>query len=176
MKKYQLKLIKPDVKYKDQVIDVISEVKKDSDPFGTGKWYLDIDINRFDEFVQTKINEEDGKSLPEGYVSSSTYWAIDENDRYIGRITLRHALTENLMITGGHIGYDIRPSKRNKGYASEMLSLCLVEAKKIGLDKVLLTTYDYHSASRKVMENNGAILQDYVANGDKSNARYWIHL
>lgn len=171
-----LKLVKPDIKYKSQIAEVIEEVKNDSNPFGSGKWYLDIDMNKFEEFVQRKIDKETGIGLPEGYSPATTFWAVNENDKYIGRITLRHSLTETLNLSGGHIGYDVRPSERRKGYASEMLKLCLIEAKKLGLDKVLLTTYDYHVASRKVMESAGAVFQDAIPYKDKTNVRYWITL
>jgi len=171
-----LKLVKPDVEYKSQIAEVIEEVKNDSSPFGSGKWYLDIDMNSFEDFIEKKLGEETGENLPSGYVPATTFWAINEENKYIGRISIRHRLTENLTISGGNIGYDIRPRERRKGYASEMLKLCLIEAKKLGLQKVLLTTYDYHIASRKVMESAGAVFQDAIPYEDKTNVRYWINL
>lgn len=44
-----------------------------------------------------------------------------------------------LMQMGGHIGYAIRPSERRKGYAGRMLALGLQEARKLALDRVLVT-------------------------------------
>ena len=39
---------------------------------------------------------------------------------------------------GGHIGYGIRPTERRKGYNRINLYLGMLEAKKIGLDRVML--------------------------------------
>ena len=40
-------------------------------------------------------------------------------------VNIRHYLNEELSKFGGHIGYSIRPTERNKGYAHEQLKLAL---------------------------------------------------
>ena len=44
-------------------------------------------------------------------VPRTTWWWLG-NDGYLGRIALRHRLTERLIREGGHIGYDVRPAAR----------------------------------------------------------------
>ena len=120
-----------------------------------------------------------GRNLPEGWVPESVFWLVDGND-YLGTGSLRHRLTPALEQFGGNIGYAIRPSRWNMGYGTEQLRLLLVEARALGLSKVLLTCDDSNIASARVMENNGAVLQDTIdADVDgvlHRERRYWITL
>lgn len=59
----------------------------------------------------------------------------------------------------GHIGYDISPDFRNRGYGFEILRLALEKAINIGIDKVILTCNIDNIASKKIIEkNNGKLL------------------
>lgn len=55
----------------------------------------------------------------------------------------------------GHIGYAVVPWKRNRGYATRALALMLGEARKEGLDEVIITTEPENVASQRVIEANG---------------------
>jgi predicted acetyltransferase len=55
----------------------------------------------------------------------------------------------------GHIGYAVVPWKRNRGHATRGLSLMLAEARKEGLDHILITTDPDNVASQRVIEANG---------------------
>jgi predicted acetyltransferase len=59
-------------------------------------------------------------------VPDHIYWAVDERGEYIGRISVRTELNVFLEKVGGHIGYDVRPTKRKRGYAKEMLRQVLM--------------------------------------------------
>ena len=121
---------------------------------------------------------ETGKNL-EGYSSSSTYWLYDdEKDEIIGASNLRHYLTEEGLKTWGHIGYGIRPSKRNKGYGTKLLQMTLEKAKGIRLGRVLLGAYVDNIASWKVMEKCGAEFEKIVIEEETGLQikRYWISL
>lgn len=58
-----------------------------------------------------------------------------------------------------------------------MLELALVEAKKIGLTKVLITCDDNNVGSARVMEKNGFLLADKIENNFDGESfvtrRYW---
>ena len=115
--------------------------------------------------------------VAQGLVPCTQFWIIDNNGEYCGRVSFRHALNEKLAHHGGHIGYDIIPSKRGKHYATIALGLCLKEAKKMGLEKVLLTCDDDNVASAKTIEKNGGVLQDKVPQDNGViTRRYWITL
>ena len=60
---------------------------------------------------------------------------------------------------GGNIGYRIRPTERRKGYNKMNLYLGLIEAKKIGLDKVMLDCDVENLGSSKTMEALGGKLE-----------------
>ena len=59
----------------------------------------------------------------------------------------------------GNIGYGIRPTERRKGYNKMNLYLGLIEAKKIGLDKVMLDCDVENLGSSKTMEALGGKLE-----------------
>ena len=56
-----------------------------------------------------------------GIVPATLYFYVNDNRRIIGAIHFRHDLFDELKIRGGHIGFGIRHSERNKGYAKMML-------------------------------------------------------
>jgi predicted acetyltransferase len=102
-------------------------------------------------------------------VPSTTYWWI-EGDSYLGRIAIRHRLTERLLELGGHIGYDVRPSARRQGHATAMLRATLPRAHALGIDPALLTCDAGNVASRRVIVANGGVLEDQ--RGDVM--RFWV--
>jgi predicted acetyltransferase len=89
---------------------------------------------------------------------------------YLGRIAIRHRLTDGLREWGGHIGYIVRPSARQRGYATAMLAAALLLARGLGIDPALLTCDAGNIGSRKVIEANGGRLEDQ--RGVK--LRYWV--
>ncbi|WP_320987587.1 GNAT family N-acetyltransferase [Hungatella sp.] len=101
---------------------------------------------------------------------------MDFRGRIVGMINVRYDLTEEMYRYLGHIGYCVRKSERQKGYAAEMLRLALKEAKKIGLDRVLLTVDSDKTASIATMKKNGAVLENEVPYLGKITQRYWIEL
>lgn len=109
----------------------------------------------FAGYLRVFAEAEEG-IVPEGFVPWSTFWLERGDGRLLGGIRLRHDLSERLWQDGGHIGYDIRPSERNRGYATRMLDLCLDEARARGLPWVLLTVDPGNTASIRVVEKNGA--------------------
>lgn len=108
-------------------------------------------------------------SRPPGWVPNTTFWWV-EGKEYLGRIAIRHQLTDSLREAGGHIGYDVRASARNHGHASAMLRAALTVCASMGIERALLTCDVENIASRRVIERNGGALQD-EHNGV---FRFWI--
>ena len=94
--------------------------------------------------------------VPAGLVPSTHYWLLRGDGTLLGGCRLRHGLSESLWQDGGHIGYDIRPSMRNRGYATRMVALALDEARRRGLEWVLLTIAPSNTPSIRVAEKHGA--------------------
>jgi len=106
---------------------------------------------------------------PRGWVPATTLWLV-EGAEYLGRIQLRHRLTEFLREVGGHIGYDVRPSARLNGHATLMLRGMLPVARVLGIDPALVTCDSGNVGSRKVIEKCGGELED-ERNG---KLRFWV--
>jgi predicted acetyltransferase len=106
---------------------------------------------------------------PEGWVPSTTLWLI-ENDEYLGRIQLRHRLTDYLLRAGGHIGYDVRSTARRRGHATRMLQGILPLAQNLGIDPVLVICESDNVGSRRVIENRGGVIEDER----DGRLRFWV--
>jgi len=169
-----VKLAIPSIKYKKSFLEAVNEPGAQELFSRFEKLY---DEETFDELVDQIKDYSKGVNLKAGFVPESTFWLV-EGDEYIGRVSIRHELNENLMRTGGNIGYDIRPSKRGMGYGKEILRLGLEKAKELGLKKVLVTCSVWNPASKKIIEDNGGIFENEVKGGPgKSDVlRYWIDI
>lgn len=171
----ELILVKPDRVYINQYINLINECKEDIERCGMNYLIPSSDNDRILEDIQQLKDNEKGINLPDGWVSSSTYWLMDRDYTCIlGVISIRHALTEYLTFRGGHISYYIRLSKRAKGYATNMLSLALEKCKDLQIDKVLITCAKDNIGSAKTIQNNWGILHSEDIEEGEEFQRYWI--
>ena len=176
-----LKLVKVSEKHLSAIIQAVKEYKTDTNPYRVAEINNLIDAVDHDNilfWIKQKQNEDKGINLNPGYVAS-TYYLLMEGEEYIGSFQLRHELTERLMNIGGNISYIILPSKRQKGYAFKGLRLVLSEARKMGLDRVLITCNAKNDASFAVMTKamkkyGGEILPD-VEIDDGFEHRVWVN-
>ena len=168
-------LVKPDLSYADEIIKYKEESLKES-PLINGS----AGLNRFSS-IEDWLEELNKRScedtVPKGLVPSSTYLGVREKDNYIvGMIDIRHYLNEYLTQVGGNIGYSVRKTQRNKGYAKQMLKLALEKCKELKIKKVLITCNEDNIASEKVILSANAKLED-IRNVDVENKkRFWIEL
>lgn len=92
-------------------------------------------------------------------VPALTYFYVrEEDDRIIGMVNVRLALNDFLRHEGGHIGYCIRPTERQKHYATNMLQDVLNFCKPIGLKEVIISCDKSNMASAKVIQNCDGVL------------------
>ena len=132
-----------------------------------GAYELDDEgFGRFVDGVRAERLEETPR--PEGYVPDTELWWA-EGDEFLGRIGIRHRLTPTLLEMGGHIGYDVRPSARRRGHATEMLRQALTVAHELGIDPALITCDVDNVGSRIVIERNGGVLEDER----RGKLRFW---
>ncbi|GAA2756146.1 GNAT family N-acetyltransferase [Actinopolymorpha rutila] len=101
----------------------------------------------------------------------SPRWIV-EDGRLLGGIALRHWFSDDI----GHIGYGIRPSARRRGLASWALGEMLVEARALGLDRVLVPCLADNIASARTIERNGGVLEGIRDEEHGPVRRYWIDL
>lgn len=110
------------------------------------------------------------------YVEGSQYFLYDESrNLVIGMVNIRHELNDYLIKFGGHIGYSIRPSERQKGYAKLQLNLALDILKTKGVKKALITCNSDNIASKKTILACGGIEDTPSVEDDGTIIkRFWI--
>src|SRR5436190_1216366 len=97
--------------------------------------------------------QQDPPTVDPGQLPFFEYWLIDQQE-WIGNLTLRPRITERFLHAGGHIGYQIRPGKRRRGYGTLLLRLGLEKAREQGLCRVLLTCDETNVGSKKIIAAN----------------------
>jgi predicted acetyltransferase len=93
-----------------------------------------------------------------------------DGEIFLGRVHVRHVLTDWLRTYGGHIGYWIRPSARGRRHGSAAFQASLPHAAALGLDRVLVTCDYDNEASRRIIESAGGILENRI----DQKLRYWV--
>lgn len=123
------------------------------------------------------LKEEEGIYESGKYVPSTTFWLVSDTE-FIGTGNIRHHLTENIELLGGHIGYAIRANLWGMGYGSFILSLLLKEANKMDINPALITCDLPNKASARIIEKNGGRLydiNDLMVDGEKRRVcRYLV--
>ena len=100
-------------------------------------------------------------------------------NRILGSISIRHNLNDEMLSKfGGHIGYNIRPSERRKGFATKMLYLALEKCEELGLEDVMVTCKEDNIGSAKTIENNCGILKEiiFIPEENCNFKKYWINV
>lgn len=175
-------LVKPTLDYEESAIEYINEFYEyNSQIHGTGG--LDIALKKgisYEDWLSNSIKMYDKEyAYSKGKVPAITYFLVRKNDnRIVGTIDLRLELNDYLRNYGGHIGYSIRPTERRKGYNKINLYLCLLEAQKKGLEKVLITCANYNIGSRNSIKSFDGVLEKttYDESDGETMELYWIDL
>jgi predicted acetyltransferase len=186
-------LVTPSLRYRDSFLAGAAEFHSLGRLDSTYATYLGFDLARlkwdFNRFVEKVIDLADRVHLPDGWHPDHVHWLIHD-DEYIGQSSIRPDLGTMYLITyGGHIGYSIRPERRQRGYGQRILGLTLKKAREVGLAKVLITCDEDNIASKKIIEANGGVFeQAMIMDADILTAegrapdqpvaklRYWIDL
>ncbi|MBR6666861.1 MAG: GNAT family N-acetyltransferase [Clostridia bacterium] len=130
-------------------------------------------------WLQHVRDMENPETCPPHLVTATIYAAVCKTDYgMVGMIDLRHRLNDFLAEYGGHIGYSVRPDERRKGYAKQMLALALDEAKKRGINRVLVTCDEKNAASARTILANGGVFERnaWLEDEKQTVRRYWINV
>lgn len=160
-------LVAPDVVRWHGWAEMIDDFDGTPEMHGSGYWNHDGPPVATEEGCATYVamTRDTAPGDPEGTrVPSSYFWITagdgGEGDDVVGFLHLRHRLNDFLLNKGGHIGYSVRPSARQRGHASAALRLGVREAAALGIDRVLVTCETDNVASRRTIEVNGGVLED----------------
>lgn len=172
-------LEKPSMDRKNEIIEYLDEfVQYDSNINGSGSLDKIYYGYTFEEALDRCLKMED-----EEYAKSvnrcpcKTFLLIRKDDnKIVGSINIRWNLNEAMLNFGGHIGYGVRPTERRKGYNKINLYLGMIEAKKVGLDSVMLDCDVNNLGSDRTLKALGGTLERSGANpsnGVLTNV-YWF--
>lgn len=166
------RLVRPTAALEQEYLDYISEwlrVGETLIPYAARFEEAD-----FSHLLARWERDETEAAVMTGFVPASLYFMINDADRILGAIHIRHRLNDALLRHGGHIGYGVRPSDRNRGVAARMLSMGLKIAAELGIMRVLVTCSRDNIGSARTILANGGVLENEISEGDIIVQRYWI--
>ncbi len=169
-------LVAPSLRFQSSFLDAMEEfVAEGVEDSQTAHWIEEhapawSDPAVFADFAEGLVRQAlPEEPRPADRVPATVLWWV-EGETYLGRIGVRHVLNDFLREIGGHIGYDVRPSRRREGHATAMLAAALPVASALGIDPALVTCDTDNLGSRAVIERNGGVLED-ERNG---KLRFWV--
>ncbi len=162
-------LVAPDLTYHASFVEAMAEHQAEGRLVELRATHL-TGAAEFEIYVERlRAEEVEDPARPAGMVPQTTLWWVDGH-RYLGRLSIRHRLTDHLLRVGGHIGYEVRPTARRQGHATAMLRESLPHAHRLGIDPALVTCDDTNIASKIVIERNGGKLENLL----DGKLRYWV--
>lgn len=162
-----MKLVFPDINYKDKALDYINEFYEFNSPVnGSGGLDHYLKQSTYEEWLKKIRADIDIANVPPDRVPSLTYFYVNESeDKIVGMVNIRLALNDFLRTEGGHIGYSVRPTERRKHYATNMLKEAIKVCKTIGIDEVIVSCDKTNLASANVIKNcNGQLDTEFYSN------------
>jgi predicted acetyltransferase len=120
------------------------------------------------------ISKMKAGGFPKPEIVPMDSYFIEAGGRILGEIFIRHRLSPALEQYGGHIGYKVRPSCRNRGVATAALLLALQKLALMGVPQALVTCSANNLASARVIEKCRAIRIEDSHQQDRVTRRYWL--
>ncbi len=152
-----IRLIRPTAEMKEAALDYRQEHFDHNETVINGSELLDK-TESYEEWLKSVSDNASPETVNPNWVVTDTFFAVDDNDRIIGIIDLRHTLNDFLK-DFGNCGYSVRPSERCKGYATEMLRQLLDVARAAGLQELHLSVERDNVPSVKTIVKNGGVYE-----------------
>ena len=158
-------LVEPNKEYQKSFENYVLTYRKINDEHYFNKYKKALE--NFQEYLNDLHNYSKGDSLPQGEVITSAFWLIDKKE-VVGVVRIRRQEVE----CAGHIGYDISPDFRNRGFGFQILKLALEKAIKIGIEEVILTCNIDNIASKRIIEKNKGKLLGTIFDEEENEYLY----
>ncbi len=172
----------PTIDRKQDALDYLEEnIKYNSDLNGTGNMDRCLNELTYEEWLLELDKMENIAYLKQiNRCPSKTYFVVRENDnKIVGMINIRYNISsEKLKNWASHIGYGIRPTERQKGYAKTALFLGLLEEQRLGEKRVLLVCdIDNIGSNKTILALGGELEKTELYKFDNTMTNYyWINV
>lgn len=123
---------------------------------GVYKGFFDIAWEGYGAFYNLLDRMKAGGHPTPDIVPMDSYF-IEAAGQMLGEIYIRQRLSPRLETIGGHVGYKVRPTCRNRGVATAALRLALKKLAAMGVEQALVTCADTNAASARVIEKCGGL-------------------
>lgn len=153
----EIRFVRPTIELRDKATGFRQEFFDNGEMIINGSELLDK-TESYDDWLKAVTDNMSEETVSPDWVVTDTFFVLDETDRIIGIIDLRHTLNEFLK-DFGNCGYSVRPSERRKGYATKMLRHILGIAKDAGLNVLYLSVERSNEPSIKTILKNGGIYE-----------------
>ena len=174
----KLKLIKPTIEYKEQVLECVQEfIDNDSNLYWVS--WLKKYLNNYEWWLEEVENDEFKERLPEWRVPAKQFILIRELDnKLLWFIQARLELNEWLLQHWWHIWYSIRPSERRKNYATAQLFSVLDLYENLWIERILITCDKSNIWSAKTIQKCWWILENELIDPTDWELiqRYWVDI
>lgn len=153
----KIRLVRPTEQLKEQAIKFRQEFFDNHEMVINGSELFDK-TEQYEDWLKAVTANTNIETVNASWVVTDTFFAVDEKDKIVGIIDLRHTLNDFLKDLG-NCGYSVRPSERGKGYATEMLCQLLGVAEEAGLKELHISVEKGNKASTKVIQKNGGVYE-----------------
>ncbi|MBD5466121.1 MAG: GNAT family N-acetyltransferase [Lachnospiraceae bacterium] len=152
-----IRLIRPTLEYKTKALEYRQEHFDYREKIINGSELLDK-TESYEEWLKAVKGNENVATVNPDWVLTDTFFAVSDEDEIVGIIDLRHTLNDFLK-DFGNCGYSVRPSQRQKGYATEMLRKILDIARQADMNELHLSVEKDNIPSIKTIVRNGGVFE-----------------
>ena len=168
-----IKLEKLNKKINKELYNMYQDIPKNE--IGSSNIIYGVSYDEFKQIIDRYINE--GKFINDKLNTTTIRYILYASNKPIGELGIRTTKNDFWINKGSQIYYKIRKSERGKGYGNIILKLGLDKAKELGFEKIRINCDDNNIPSKKVIINNGGIvdIKSYKTN-DGYSSSYIIEL
>lgn len=163
----------PNISHRSRYLDMIEEWKSHEIPTSPSALFRGETFDEFLDITTTYV------TASPNHVNSTLFFFMNDEE-ILWALNLRHHIDHPWLSLegwwGGHIGYGLRPSARGRWLAKEMLKLWLIEAWKLGIERVFISADEDNPASWRTIESCGGVLYNIKEKEGKNLKIYSINL